>query len=360
MPILPKYFLRIFLPLFGLALTVFAGVLVMNHFLKIFNMAVMKGISPLWVAGCFARLLPFILSLALPMAFVVALLLTFGQLAEGGEITALRACGFSFFEMTWPLLAVGSLLSVTLLVFNHKTSPEGYHSFRNRMAQAGRQLSRVQVEPGAFLQIGPWKLYARDADPKTGEIAGIYFVRVKGGTVRIDARSGRLTADSKRGVRLELRDGQLSLPNLDPARYSTGRFEKYLVEVPPSGGYADARGLDIPEMNTSRLRESIAQPQTTDQHRVEYAVEIAMRSASALSPFVFFWIGAPLGLTLGRHSKSKGFAIALGMLFAFYGLTALGIALGRRSASLSSIAPWTADAVLLLAGAYLTRMAGRK
>src|SRR5271168_2884639 len=102
MPILPRYFMRLFLPVFALCLAIFSTVLLMNQFLRLFNMAVMKGISPIWIATCFARLLPFISSLAVPMAFVVALLLTFGQLAEGGEIMALRASGFSFFDISWP------------------------------------------------------------------------------------------------------------------------------------------------------------------------------------------------------------------------------------------------------------------
>lgn len=359
MPILPRYFLRIFLPLFGLSLAVFAGVLVMNHFLRIFNLAVMKGISPIWVLGCFARLLPFIASLAAPMAFVVSLLLTFGQLAEGGELTALRACGFSFKDMTWPLLAVSTVLSVFLLFLNHKASPDGYHSFRNRMAEAGEQISRVQVEPETFIQIGPWKLYAQKADPKTGELGGVYFLRVRGSSLRIEARYGKLSVDRVRGFRLELRDGDLVLPNPDPARFTSGHFERYVVELPP-GGTHQPRNLDIQEMTSRRLLEAIREPATTEQHKMEYAVEVAMRSAAALAPFVFFWVGAPLGLSLGRHSRSRGFAIALGMLFAFYGLTALGIALGRRSFMLSSTAPWIADVALLAAGAYLTRKAAAR
>src|SRR3989304_5927759 len=115
MPILPRYFLRVFLPVFLLCLAVFAGVLLMNHFLKLFNLAVMKGISPLWIASCFARLLPFVLSVALPMAYLVALLITLGRLSESGEVLALRASGFSFREITWPFLAVGALLSAFLL-----------------------------------------------------------------------------------------------------------------------------------------------------------------------------------------------------------------------------------------------------
>jgi lipopolysaccharide export LptBFGC system permease protein LptF len=356
MPILSRYMLRQFAPVFGLALTVFAGVLLMNHFLRLFNMAVMKGISPLWIAGCFARLLPFICSLAVPMSFLVAMLLALGQLSETGEITALRASGFSFAEMCWPFLAVGVILSALLLYVNHKAAPEGFHSFRNQYLEAARQIARVDLEPGSFVSLGPWKLYAKEVDGKTGRLSGVYLVRAEATkqAVRVNAARGTLSLERGKGVALTLEDGDLQLPNPDPSRFTSGTFKSYRVEVPLTGAAA-ARDLDIQEMNTSTLRRKIRDAATTPQHRLEYLVEIAVRSAGALTPFVFFWIAAPLGMTMGRHSRGLSFAASLGILFGFYGLLAVGIGMGRRDEHLSSVAPWAADAAALAVGVYLTR-----
>lgn len=356
MPILPKYFLRIFLPVFLLCLAVFSGVLLMNHFLRLFNLAVMKGISPLWIAACFARLLPFVASLAVPMAFLVALLITLGLLSESGEVMALRASGFSFAEMTWPFLAVAVLLSGLLLVLNHKTSPEGFHSFRNQYAQAAERIARISLEPRAFMNLGPWKLYAKEADPRSGKLQGVYLVRQKlaGGGVRVNALRGRLSLEKGRGASLELEDGELQFPNVDPGKFTSGRFKRYRVEVPLAGARI-LREPDIQEMKSAKLRDLIQDPQTSPQHRVEYRVELALRSASAFSPFVFFWVAAPLGLWKGRHSRGMGFAISLGILFAFYALLAVGISVGRRHGSVAGVAPWLADAAGLALGAFLTR-----
>lgn len=361
MPILSRYMLKQFLPVFALALSVFAGVLLMNHFLRLFNMAVMKGISPLWIAGCFARLFPFICSLAVPMSFLVAMLLALGQLSESGEITALRASGFSFGEMAWPFMVVGVVLSAVLLYVNHKAAPEGFHSFRDQYIEAARQIARVDLEPGSFVTLGPWKLYAKEVDAKSGKLGGVYLVRTEAAkqAVRVNAARGTLTLSRGRGVSLTLEDGDLQLPNPDPSRFTSGTFKRYVVEVPLTGQQA-ARDLDIQEMNTSTLRRKIADPDTTSQHKLEYMVEIAVRSAGALTPFVFFWVAAPLGMTMGRHSRGLSFAASLGILFGFYGLLALGIGLGRRDAALSSVAPWFADLAALAVGVYLTRQSMAK
>lgn len=356
MPILPRYFLRLFSPIFGLCLLIFSAVLLMNHFLRLFNLAVMKGISPVWIAVCFARLLPFICTLAVPMAFLVALLLTFGQLSEGGEVMALRASGFSFFEMSWPFLALAVMLSALLLFLNHKTSPEGFHSFRNQIARASAQIKRVDLEPRSFVQLGTWKLYAREVDKIGGRIGGVYLVRQDDRTrgVRVEAARGTVTVEKGKDVSLVLEDGDIQLPNLDPGKLTSGHFTRYRVEIPVAGA-ASARDLDIQELNSGRLKLLIRDPATTAQHRVEYAVELAVRSAGALSPFIFFWIAVPLSLQAGRYSRGQGFAMSLLILFAFYGLLAWGIGFGRRHENLAGTAPWAADVLGLALGAVLTR-----
>lgn len=361
-PLLPRYFMRLFLPVFLLCLAVFTGVLLMNYFLKLFNMALLKGISLFWIAGCFARLLPYLLSLAVPMAFLMATLLTFGQLCEQGEIMALRASGFSFTEMTWPFLALAVILCALQLGVNHKIAPEGFHSFRKQYAIAAQQIAKVEIQPGSFMRLGQWKLFARKADPDTGRLEGVYLVRLesKKSGIRVSAREGLLLLEQGKSLSLDLIDGTLQLPNVEPEKFTAGRFGRYRLQVPVSGAPDGERSLDIPEINSSGLKARIADPRTSLDHRNEYAVELSLRSAAALAPFVFFWIAAPLGLRLTRHSRGRGFAASLLVLAMFYGLLALGIGVGRRHAALAHWAPWLADAAGLGLGIVLTRRAVRK
>jgi len=358
--ILPGYLLRIFLPIFLLCIGVFTGVLLMKDFLKLFNMALLKGISPFWIAGCFARLLPYFLCLALPMAFLVATLLTLGQLSEHGEVMALRASGFSFLELTWPFLSLALGFSGLLLYLNHKAAPEGFHSFRKQYSIAAQQVSRVDLEPGKFMRLGPWKLYARKAEPDTGRLEGVYLVRSepKKSSLRVSARSGLFIVEEGRALNLQLFDGTLQMPNIqEPEKFTAGRFARYRLRVPVTGPVENQRDLDIPEIDSQGLRERLAAPETTAQHRNEYAVELSLRSATALAPFVFFWIAAPLGLRLTRHSRGMGFALSLLVLMTYYGLIAVGIGVGRRQNRLASSAPWLANAAGLALGAVLTRRA---
>lgn len=357
MPILPRYLLRQFLPTFGAGLALFLGVLVMQQFLRLFTLAVMKGLPAWWILSCFARLLPSFASLAVPMAFLVASMVTLGALADSGETMALRAAGFSYHEITRPFLWLAIALSLVLLLVNHKTGPEGFRSFRKRTSEAGSKMAKIELRPRAFSPVGPWRLYAREADDATGNMEGVYLVNPdRNKPMRVNAERGRLILEPGRGVSLTLEDGQLQLPNPDPERYTTGRFERYRLFMPLMEESAP-RPPDIQEMTSRQLMERAADPKLSPEKRLELFVEKAARSAGAFSPLVFFFVAAPLGMGLKRRARGADFAVSLGVMFAYYGLLVVGISVGRRGDLLAPTAPWLADAMGLAAGAWLTRRA---
>ncbi|MFI5346851.1 MAG: LptF/LptG family permease [Elusimicrobiota bacterium] len=357
MPILPRYILRQFLPTFGVGLVLFFSVLLMNQFLRLFTMAVMKGLPLIWILSCFARLLPSFASLTVPMAYLVAAMITLGSLTDAGEVMALRSAGFAYHEIVKPFLWAAVVLSVLLLLINHKIGPEGFHSFRRQTTEAGQKMAKIELRPRAFTPVGPWRLYAREADNATGRLEGVYLVKPsKTEPVRVNAERGRLNLLAGRGVEMELEDGQLQLPNADPERYTSGRFERYRVFM-PLVEQAAPRELDLQEMSSGELSRKIAAPDLARERRLEYIVEKASRSASALSPFVFFWIAAPLGVGLKRRTRGLDFAASLGVMFIYYGLLVVGVSLGRRHDHLAAAAPWIGNVIGLALGAWLTKRA---
>jgi lipopolysaccharide export LptBFGC system permease protein LptF len=360
MPILPRYVLRQFLPIFGACVALFLGVLMMNQFLRLFSLAMMRGIPVWWILACFARLLPSLAALAVPMSFLVAAMVVLGHLSDTGEVMALRASGFSYGEITRPLLWTSLVLSALLLLVNHKLGPDGFHSFKKRTSEAAQKLARVELRPRAFTELGPWRLYARSSDAKTGELEGVYLVK-PGQTqgMRINAEKGKLSSDLGRGVTLELLDGQLQLPSNEPQKFTSGRFDRYSVFVPLTLPEALPRELEMQEMSTPKLREKITDPATAKDRRLEYRVEAAVRTVGALSPFVFFWVGVPLGM-IKRRARGSDFAMGLGVMFLFYGLLVVGVSLGRRHESLATVAPWLCDATGLVAGFFLSRKAASR
>jgi lipopolysaccharide export LptBFGC system permease protein LptF len=353
MRIISRYLLRAYFPTFLLCLGVFLFVLLMNYFLRLFNLAVMKGISVTWILFCFSRLLPFFISMALPMAFLVALLLTLGQLSESGEVMALRSSGFSFRDILAPFFTLAVLLSMMLFYVNHKASPEGFHSFMNSYSRAVSQVSRLDLQPRMQTRLGDWEFFADSVDGE--RLSGVRLVKREGvyKRVRVSAPTGVARVVPGSGIRLELENGAMIWPNQDPSTRTDSTFKRYGMFMPFVDYRKVARNPELQELNTLRLRQQIKSG-TLKPHRLrEIATEAALRSAGAAAPFMLFWVAAPLGLAVERRAKPVSFALSLLVMFVFYGLLAFGIGLGRNDLAWSAWGPWLPSAACLLAGCGL-------
>ncbi len=72
---------------------------------------------------------------------------------------------------------------------------------------------------------------------------------------------------------------------------------------------------------------------------------------------VFSLIALPLSTQLGGVQRSHGFALTLGVLFAYYLLLTVGEALGKKEVLPPPIALWLPNIVLGMAGLYLFQRA---
>ncbi|MBI4057317.1 MAG: LptF/LptG family permease [Elusimicrobia bacterium] len=356
MPILPRYLLRLFTPTFLISLTVFIAVLLMNHFVSLFQLAVSKGISLWWVWRCFGYLAPSLLSLAIPMSYLVALLVTLGQFSEDGEVMALRASGYSFLGILWPFIVLGMLLSGLLLYLNHVESPAGFNRFKNARAIALEQFSRLEVEPKSFLTLGDWKLYAQEVDQTSHKLKSPILFRYKNSdlSLRVHAKEGTYLIEKGKGLTLIFKSGELQKSDAeDPRKLLVANFQRYKVFIPTAGPSQVQREPAMQEMRSSHILSVLKNKDITIPRRAELRTEFTVRSVLGLAPLVFFWIGCALGLSIEKRSRAWGFVLSLVVLFIYYALFVFGISMGRRYISLSLIIPWLADWVVLAGGIYL-------
>ncbi|MDD2804863.1 MAG: LptF/LptG family permease [Elusimicrobiales bacterium] len=354
-PIARLYILKIFAKFLGLSLFVFCSLLVMLNFVGIINQGVLAGFSFYFLAKSLLYLLPNIVGMALPLAFLLAILLSLGQLSQDGEILALRAGGFSFFEI-FSFVFYSSLLASLLLVWvNNWLGPEAFKRSTDYTISMLNRVTKIELKPRTFQQISEWTLYADKVNALSGEMRGVKLLRRvdKGGDTafvnKINAATGRYGKVGESGLEIALSDGQLSQTDCkDPEKILYGRFASYKTLLPFFSASAAARKLNQREISTpgllARLRAGIPDPQV----EAKYRIEAASRFALALAPLIFFLVGAPLGVALDKRGRSAGFGLSLLIIFFYYGLTISGMVLSRKYPGLF---PWVIFAPALLTGA---------
>ena len=71
----------------------------------------------------YVMVIPTLLPLVLPIAFLVSLLFSLSRLHGNNEVVAMRSCGMSFWQITRSLWFIGLSLSICLLYLNAKVVP---------------------------------------------------------------------------------------------------------------------------------------------------------------------------------------------------------------------------------------------
>jgi len=342
-PIAKSYILKIFSKYFGLSLFIFVSLLVMLNFIGIVNRGVLAGFSLYFFAASIFYLLPTIVAMSLPLAFLLATLLSLGQMSQDGEVLALRAAGFSFFEIFSWVFWAAAFCSLFLAAVNHWIGPAGQRISGDFTETMLTRVTKIDLKPRTFQKLADWTLYADSVNSLTGEMRGVKLERridKKASPAiinKISADKGRYAVTLGRGLELALLDGQLSQTDLGrPETALYGSFSAYSTLLPFFAEAGAKRRLSPKELVTPELFSRAAASPDADQ-AARYRVEAMSRFAMALAPLAFFLVGAPLGVGLDKRGRSAGFALTLPVILLYYGLTIAAMVLSRKHGALY---PW--------------------
>ena len=359
-PISQKYILQVFSHFLGLSIFVFASIFVMVNFVQIIIQGALNGFSFYFLFKSIFYLLPNIISMSLPLSFLMAVLLSLGQLSQDGEIVALRAGGFSFTEILAAMFWASVTASVILLAVNNWLGPKTLKRSTDYTLSMINRMTRVELKPRTFQKVSDWVIYSDEVDALSNGLKGVKLIRrvnVNGDpafVTKINAKEGNYSVLRERGIAIELRDGQFSQTDYkDDNRLIYGDFSSYRTLIPFFSGSEDARKLGPREMSTTALLHRLSEKALDAETGIRYRIEIVSRLAMALTPLVFFLIGAPLGVVLEKKGRSAGFAISLLIIFFYYGFSITSMVLTRKYAGLFPWALFIPGAVCAALGLWM-------
>ena len=116
--ILDRYIVREMLAPSALGLLVFTFVLLIDQIPRILALLVAHSADLYTIVRVFLHLLPSILAITIPMAFLLGVLLAFGRMASDSEIVALRAVGVSPLRLLGPVLFLAGTSGLVTLYTN--------------------------------------------------------------------------------------------------------------------------------------------------------------------------------------------------------------------------------------------------
>jgi LPS export ABC transporter permease LptG/LPS export ABC transporter permease LptF len=308
----------------------------------------------------FLNLLPSILAVTIPMAFLLGVLLAFGRLASDSEIVALRAVGVGPVRLLAPVMMLAAAMTALTFYVNAVALPRANQAHRELVFSLVVSKARTDVKPRTFnLDLLPNQmvLYVQDIEPETGVWKNllIHDPRDLREPKLILARTGRLVVDRERQVvRIELGPGnQHSFFPSDPREYNRTAFGSMGWDLPVEEFFPDRKKLLLSkgdrEMTLPELGAKISDLRALGQGRKEwgrFAVEWHKKFALPGACLVFGLLGLALSLGSKKEARSAAFALSIAVIFVYYVLIRLGEQAGDTGMMTPWLSMWGANVVL--------------
>lgn len=178
-------------------------VLMMQFLWRYVDVLIGKGLSMEVMAQFFWYMGLFLVPQALPLAILLSSLITFGNLGESSELTAIKSAGISTMRTFRSLIVISVFVCFCSFYFQNYVGPSANMKMAQLMISMSQKNPELEIPEGIFYDgIPNSNLYVQKKDMDTGKLYGIMIYRMTGSyedQAIILADSGMLqtTADKK-------------------------------------------------------------------------------------------------------------------------------------------------------------------
>ena len=166
---LDRYILGKFLLIFVGAFFICLFVFMMQFTWRYVDELIGKGLSLEILAQFFWYMGQTLVPQALPLAVLLAALITFGNMGESLELLAMKAAGVSLLRVMRPLAIFAFFVMGVSFYFQNKTSPEAQINLRTLLFSMKQQSPAVEIPEGVFYNGVPnINLYVEKKNAETG------------------------------------------------------------------------------------------------------------------------------------------------------------------------------------------------
>jgi len=333
-----RYLISEVLPPFLLGLLAFTFILLIGRLLKLIELVISRGVSPLQVGKLLILIMPTFLEMTVPMAFLLAILLGLGRMANDQELLAMKASGVSPLEILWPIAGLSLIVSILTMITTLYARPAANSALKQELYNIAKSRVGAALKEKVFNDDFPKILiYVEEIIPPGSTAQGIFIVD-KRDRVREDIILGKVArittnADSNT-LELRLFDGSIYEREKNRVGFSQTRFNIYdfKVDLDELIGPVRQKEAGPKELTLEVLLKTIEEKRQHGDRSIPERMELHQRIAFGFIPLMFGMLGVALAL-LPRPSRARrswGFMLCLFWLLVYYFLLSIGKALGDR------------------------------
>ncbi len=266
-----RFMLQSFLPLFVMTFLICLFIVLMQFLWRFINDLVGKGLGIEVIAELFFYAALTMIPMALPLAILLASLMTFGNLGEQFELTAMKAAGVSLIRSMMPLTILMVFIAIGAFFFQNNVLPVAQTKMWTLLWSMRQKSPELEIPEGVFYdQIPGYNFFVEHKNQDTGVLYDMMIYDVSKGFENssiILADSGRLSiTPDKTHLYLKLWNGE-SFENLKDAaagmRNVPYRRESFDVKEIMMKFDANFNRMDEQNMRTQYVGKNITELRET-------------------------------------------------------------------------------------------------
>ncbi len=406
MKILERYILRENTKPFLVSLLVLTFVFLLDKLIELLNLIIDKRLDISAIISVFSLSLPFMLALTVPMAVLVATIMSFGRLSVDNELVAFKSCGINIYTLMRSTVIAALILSVAMVYFNNEVLPDTNYKLKNLLVRLHYRRPVTNIQPGQFTTIKNYTIYA--ADIRGDDLFGLTIYNREGTNFpqTITAERGQIElSDGGNNFKAILHNGQVhERDDRDPQKYTLQKFERLIIHLPDLGfdlnvEDSDQRGdrelssrqmlqiIEDREQDITNTREQIRRLETRnmlleedkDSFQVareiernnnliamqinkisdletrirEYKVEIHKKYSIAFACLIFVFLGIPIGMMIRSSGVGVAFTASAIIFIIYYICLVSGEQVGDKGIVTPWLAMWAPNILFGSIGLYL-------
>ena len=350
--ILDKYILRKFSAILLFALVAFIIIFIIVNVIEKLDDFLDNNVPLIVFVQYYVYSIPYILTLTLPIAMLLASLFSMGTMSRHNELVAMKAAGISLYRIVAPLLAFSFMMCIFAFVFSEVVVPgasEKKESIADEFLEKKRERWRKRID----------KVYVRDDKDRVVSMQYYRTVDQTGYAVRISKMNDHTLAsriDARKMVWEDsiwvLYDGYIRnfAAGIDKEAYP---FDKVTLDETNLKPKDFAKIISRPEeMSYWDLEEFVTNVKRSGGNPDKWLTELHMKLAIPFANFIIVLFGAPLSSRRRRSSSATGFGISLAIVFIYFGIVKTGQTMGHNGFLPPFFAAWSANMLFAAAGIF--------
>jgi lipopolysaccharide export system permease protein len=331
-------------------------VFLMFQALRLADFFIIHGASGGLLLKMTALLVLSVLPIALPVAFLLAVLVAFGRLSADSELVALKANGISVGRLAVPVAALGMVVVALSLGLNMEWVPWGDRTFKSMLIRVSNTKVISSIKEGTFTSgFFDLLIFADKLDTKTNRLhrVFIYDEREPKNPLTVVAREGEIVNVRSSGqlaaaAMLKLYGGNIHRNDVGENTYQKIDFGEYRLYLKVDEGL-DTATVKPRMIPYRKLVDTIRAHRPEHQAYREGVTELWRRFSVAFSPLIFVFLGIGYGTVRTRAVRAGAALIALVVIVVYWALQAGAIAAAHKQWIPPSLAMQLPNAVMIAA-----------